>query len=429
MSKNKGQKQVSLAGVARTPKEEEKKRVSSWKWIGIGVLLIVLLVAGVLLFRAFDEEEKPSLSAREMAEYTYTADAIAGDVSYYLLGVTGENIGDPMDMLAVMCYDRKAESVSVVQIPVATYIDKENGFAVDTIGDIWYNPQPEIFCSACRVRVSQEERDGKVHATCGADLEEKDGSGWLDLIRVINTQYGLPIDNYLILPRKGLYGLIEALDGIEVELEKKMTLAGEEYDAGVHTLMGEAAVDYAVTYNYKGTPASDRERMSRQRQVLAGLWQKIAACEMKDLYYVDENEATKGVLGRLMTGANPLRFNTTSFGKARLLGISEDEAADIKLSDALARFAMQLGDISLDKVTFSILPGAAEKNGTATVYSVNREQVIALLNEQMNPYGLYIDEDTVTAPQMNDDPKEADLATVTLDTVLPQEKESEEGEE
>lgn len=429
MSRDKGQKQVSLAGMAQTPKEEEKKRVSPWKWIAIGMVLVILLLVGVWLFDAMKTEEKPSLTAREMVEYTYTADDIAANVSYYLLGVTGENIGDPMDMLAVMCYDRQADSVSVIQIPVATYIDKDNGFAVDTIGEVWYNPQPEVFCSACRVRVPVEERDGKVHATCGADLENKDGSGWLDLIRVINTQYGLPIDNYLILPRKGLYGLIEALDGIEVELEKKMTLAGESYDAGVQTLMGEAAVDYAVTYNYKGTPASDRERMSRQRQVMAGLWQKIADYDLEDLYYVDENEATKGVLGRLMTGANPVRFNTTSFGKARLLGIDETAAADLKLSDALARFAKQLSDVSLDKVTFSILPGAAEKNGTATVYSVNKAQVIDLINEQMNAYGLYIDEDTVTAPQLSSNPKEADLATVTLDTVAPQAEETTEPEE
>lgn len=426
MSKNKGQ--VSLAGAAQAA-NEEKKRVSPWKWIGIGVGLVALLVTGILLFDVVDTEEKPALTAREMAEYTYTADDIAGDVAYYLLGVTGENIGDPMDMLAVMCHDRKAGSVSVVQIPVATYIDKNNGFAVDTIGDIWYNPQPEIFCSACRVRVPAEERDGKVHATCGADLEERTGSAWLDLVRVINTQYGLPIDNYLILPRAGLAELIEALGGVEVELAKKATLAGESYSAGVHTLMGDAAVEYAVTYNYKNTPASDRERMSRQRQVLAALWQKIAACKMEDLYYLDQYGATKGILGKLMTGANPLRFNTTSFGKARLLNISEEAAADMKLSDAISRFAVQMGQVPLDRVTFSILPGAAEKNGTVSVYSVNREQVIALLNEQMNAYGLYIDEDTVTAPQLNQDPKEADLSTVTLDTVLPVTEEPEEGEE
>ena len=418
MNKNKGQKQVSLAGVAKT-QNKKTERVSPWKWIGIALAMIALLVAGILLFDAFDEEEKPSLSAREMVEYTYTSDALAKDVSYYLLGVTGPEIGDPMDMLAVMCFDRKAQSVSIVQIPVATYIKKDNGFAVDTYGDVWSHPAPEKFCSTCRVRVTAEDLDGKVHGACGSEVEERTGSAVGDLIRVINEQYGLPIDNYLILPRSGLSGLIEALDGIEVELSKKLTLADETYSSGVQTLTGPAAVEYAITYGYKGTPATDRDRMIRQRQVLAGLWQKIAACEMKDLYYIDDLGATKGVLGRLMTGKNPVRFNTTSFGKARLLGIEDAEAEDIKLSDAIARFAMQLGDISMEKITFSILPGSAQKVGTATVYSVHREQVIALLNEQMNPYGFVLDEDTVTAPQVKENVKDVDLSTVTLDTVVP----------
>ena len=117
MNKNKGQKQVSLAGVAKT-QNKKTERVSPWKWIGIALAMIALLVAGILLFDAFDEEEKPSLSAREMVEYTYTSDALAKDVSYYLLGVTGPEIGDPMDMLAVMCYDRKSGTISVVQMPV-----------------------------------------------------------------------------------------------------------------------------------------------------------------------------------------------------------------------------------------------------------------------------------------------------------------------
>ena len=427
MNKKTGSKQVSLAGVAKTQKP--KKKVSPWKWIGIAAGMLALLIIGVMLFTAFDEEEKPSLTAREMVEYTYTSDALAKNVSYYLMGVTGAQIGDPMDMLAVMCFDRKAQSVSVVQIPVATYVDKANGYAVDTIGEIWSNPAPEVFCTSCRVRVRKADLDGQVHAACGSAVEERIGSAVCDLIRVINEQYGLPIDNYLILPRSGLSGLIEALDGVQVELSKKTTLAGETYNKGVQTLTGPAAVEYAITYNYKNTSASDRDRMSRQRQVLVGLWQKIADCEMADLYYIDSTGATKGVLGRLMTGKNPLRFNTTSFGKARLLGLDDAETEDIKLSDAIARFAMQMGDIPMDQITFSILPGTAEKAGTTSVYSVNREQVITLLNEQMNPYGLLLDEDIVTAPQLTAVSKNVDTVTVTLDTIIPKVEDAEKGEE
>ena len=431
MSKEKNQKQVSLAGVAQSTKKEKKKFRFPWKALSILSLLIVLLVFGMWLYDQWSvmQEEKPSLTAREMVEYTYTSDALAGKVSYYLLGVTGDEIGDPMDMLAVMCYDRQAKSVSVVQIPVATYIDKDNGFAVDTIGDVWSNPQPEVFCSDCRVRVPEEERDGDVHAACGFDLEERTGSGWLDLIRVINDQYGLPIDNYLIIPREGLKQLIDALDGVEVQLDQKETLADEDYAAGVHTLNGDAAVDYAITHRYKNTPATDRDRMIRQRRVLAALWQKIAACDLDDFYYVDKQEITRGILGTLMNGTHPIRFNTTSFGKARLLAKTEAETSEMKLTDALARFFVQMGKVPMDRVTFSILPGETAKVGTASVYSVNSAQTAALFNEWMNPYGLTLDEETVIPPQATKKPKEADLSTVTLDTMLPEVEETEEGAE
>ena len=135
--------QVSLAGVAKKPekkKQPPKKKIAHWKWIVPLVVVIVLVITLLLLFRWWDKEQKKklSLTSRQQAEYLtdFTPDELADDVSYYLLGVTGAEIGDPMDMLAVMCYDRKADAVSMIQIPVDTYIDKENGFAVDTIGNV-----------------------------------------------------------------------------------------------------------------------------------------------------------------------------------------------------------------------------------------------------------------------------------------------------
>lgn len=412
--------QVSLAGAAKTPtkKKKTKKKLLPWQWALIGVAAVVLVVLIVLLVRWLRvKEDKPQLSGRQMVEYEVTADKLSQKVSYYLLGVTGENVGDKMDMLAVMCYNRKAETVSLMQIPVDTYIDKDNGFAVDTIGDIWYNPQPDIFCSACRERVPEKEREDGTHTACGADLEEKKGSAKNDLIRVINDQYGLPVDNYLIVPRVGLAEIIDGLGGIKVELAKSTTLDGEVYEKGQQLLRGKAAVEYAITYNYKGTPASDCERMQRQRQVLAALWKKLGDTDMNKLYAMDDLGLVKGVFGELMTGAYPVRFDTTSFGKSRLLGISEDKAEEIKLSDAIARFAKKMGDIPLKKVTISILPGEATKIGAKSVYSVIREQAIEFLNEEMNPYDLKLNTKTVTAPQVNEVVKKADPNTVTLDDV------------
>ena len=237
------------------------------------------------------------------------------------------------------------------------------------------------------------------------------------MIRVINEQYGLPIDNYLFIPRDGLVQLIDAVGGVDIRLEKKTTLSGTTYEAGVCTLNGQAAVNYAVEYNYTGTASSDRERMLRQRQVFAALFQRIGNGKLEDLYDVDKNTgSTKGAIGQLMLGAHPIRFNTTSFGKERLLNISEAAANKMKLSEAMARFLYDIGQIPMEQVTCSILPGQKATSGSATVYSVNRAQTLTLLNDQMNPYGLTLDDTTVKVAQLLLKQSESDLATSALST-------------
>lgn len=413
---NNGQKQVSLAGAAGNPKAK-KKQPFAWKPVAAIAGLVALVLVVVLLLFPGDDGNKPALTAEEMVTYTVTPDNLSDDVAYYLLGVTGKNTTDRLDMVAVMCYDRKNGAISVLQIPVATYINKASGYAVNAYGDVWGHPQPVPFCTAHRVKLTADSILDGTHKDCGAKVEYRTGSATEDLIRVINKQYGLPIDNYLLIPREGLIQLIDGLGGVDIQLSKKTTLYGTTYDAGVRTLSGQAAVSYAVEYNYSGSVAADRERMLRQRQVFAAVLQRIGKSSIDDLYSVDKNTgATKGVIGRLMLGADPVRFNTTSFGKMRLLDISESTANNMKLSEALARFLHELGQISLDRITFSILPGASATSGSATVYSVNKAQALELLKAQMNPYGLPLDDNTVTIPQLLLKQSNVDTVTATLDT-------------
>ncbi|MBR5524573.1 MAG: LCP family protein, partial [Clostridia bacterium] len=297
---------------------------------------------------------------------------------------------------------------------------KDTGFATTTVGQVWANPQPEVFCSRCRVRVTAGEVKDNKHTVCGEKLENKVGSSFNDLIRVFNDQYGLPIDNYLVIPRDGLVQLVDELSGLDINLNAKATLNGKSFSAGVQTLTGAQAVEYATTYNYKDSPKTDLERMARQREFFSALLQRLAACDMEDLYYVDKNTgSTKGMIGRLMNGADPVRFNTTSFGKARLLNVSDAAANKMKLSEAMARFIYAVSRVPLDKISFSVLPGESIKSGTATVYSIHKTKVIELLNAQMNPYGLTLDESTVTAPQLAQKATESDTTTVTLESAAP----------
>lgn len=415
---NNGQKQVSLAGAAGNPgkKKNSKNKPFPWKMVVTLSVLALFAVAVVYLLWPEEDGDKPSLDAQEMVTYRVTPDTIKDNVSYYLLGVTGATTTDRMDMAAIMCYDRQKDAISVLQIPVSTYIKKESGYAVNAYGDVWGHPQSVPFCATHRIKLTANDIAEGKHTGCGSPVEYRIGSSTDDMIRVINEQYGLPIDNYLLIPREGLVQLIDSLGGVDIKLDKKTTLSGTTYDAGVRTLSGQAAVNYAVEYNFSGSVAADRERMIRQRQVFAAVLQRIGRSQLSDLYAVDENtEATTGVIGRLMLGKYPIRFNTTSFGKARLLHISGDKADEMKLSDALARFLHELGSIPLNQITFSILPGASATTGSATVYSVNRAQALELLNAQMNPYGLVLDDTTVTIPEVLLKQSKADTVTATLD--------------
>lgn len=413
---NNGQKQVSLAGAAGNPKGRKQTQSFNWKPIAIIAAIVAVVLVVVLLIGQLGGSDGPVLNAREMVTYTVTPDNISNNVSYYLLGVTGNKTTDRLDMVAVMCYNRKKDAVSIMQMPVSTYVSKESGYAVNALGDVWGNPQTVPFCSAHRVRLDADAIVDGTHKDCGAKVEYRTGSAVEDMIRVINEQYGLPIDNYLLIPRQGLAQLIDALGGVDLKLDKKTTLSGTTYDAGVQTLHGQAAVTYAVEYNYTGKVASDRERMLRQRQLFAALLQRIGGGKLTDLYDVDKNTGfTKGAVGQLMLSANPIRFNTTSFGKGRLLNISESAADRMKLSEAIARFLYEIGQIPLNQISCSILPGESATSGSATVYSVNRVQTMELLNAQMNPYGLTLDDATVKVPQLLLKQGTTDLATATLD--------------
>ena len=412
---NNGQKQVSLAGVVGNSKKKKKFPV---KAVAVIAVIAVVVLVAVLLISRLGKSEGPALSAREMVTYTVTPDNISGNVAYYLLGITGNDTTDRLDMAAVMCYDRKKEAISILQMPVSTYVGKEAGYAANALGDIWGNPQPVPFCSAHRVKLAATDIVDGTHKDCGAKVENRTGSSSGDMIRVINQQYGLPIDNYLMIPREGLVQLIDALGGVDIQLDTKTTLSGTTYETGVQTLNGQAAVTYAVEYNFTGTVASDRERMLRQRQVLAAVLQRLGGGKLTDLYDVDKNTgSTKGAIGRLMLSADPIRFNTTSFGKARLLNISEAAANKMKLSDALARFLYEIGQVPMNQITCSILPGDSTTSGSATVCSINLTQTIELLNAQMNPYGLTLNDTTVKVTQLLPKQGTVDTATATLDTL------------
>ena len=412
----KNSRQVSLAGAAGKKKSSSKKKIGKkGMWIALGALVVVIVLLIVLLAGSCQKTGQ-MLTGGQMVQYTVTPEDKAADVSYYALGVLGKNSTDRMDMCAVLCYDRKAGKATILQLPVTAYLGEDGSFSATVVGDVWGNPKPITWCNTCRGKVAEQDVDGDKHKGCGSKLTTKKGSAFTDYSRVFNAQYGLPIDNYLVIPRAGLAKLIDAVGGVDMQVSGKFTLDDVTYDKGVRTLSGEAAVYYAVEYNYNKTPASDVERMMRQRQLFASLLDRLSRYEVAELYNEDETKAD--ILSNIILGADPIRYDTTSFGKSRLMGISEKKAENVKYIEAMARFMYDISHVSKKNITYCLAPGTAVKHGTSYVFSVHKEQTISLLKQYMNPYGLTMDGSTVAIPELKVNPADADTAVTTLDKVL-----------
>lgn len=411
--KNQKQKMVSLAGAAgSTPRKRNDKK----RWIILLSALAVLIIMIVIYVVSQSRPAGPSLSSREFVEYTYTADDLCEDVSYYALGLTGEEDGDTMQSISMLCFNRRDKALSLLQVPVSMYIEKGADFAVSTVGAVWSNPLGDTWCSTCRCRVAEDAREGEKHTVCGTKLQTRPGSATTDFARIFNTQFGLPVDNYLVISPDGLATLIDQIGGVTLNVEKAFSLDGKDYKAGTTVLSGDAAVYYVTKFSYDGSVKSDFARMQRQRQLWAALLTRLSGYKVDELHNTDPKRAD--VLTAVMNGSDPIRFDSSSFGKSRLLGKANDSASDnTRYTMAMARFLHSLSAVPLENVTCSILPGESAKKGSATVFTAYKEDTISLLNAQMNPQALTLDSTTVGLTELARTER-ADTYTATLDSLF-----------
>ncbi len=411
---NQKQKMVSLSGAAGnvvSRKKRERKR-----WIILLSALAVLIVAVVVFFVVKGRPTGPMLDSRELVEYTFTADDLCDDVSYYALGITGENAGERMQSVSLLCFDRRGKALSLMQVPVSMYIEKGSDFAVTAAGDVWSNPLADVWCNTCRCRVAADAQEGGKHTVCGTKVQNRVGSSSTDFARMFNTQFGLPVDNYLVIPPAGLATLIDQLGGVTLNVEKAFSYDGKDYKAGTTVMSGDVALYYVTKWNYDGSVKSDFARMQRQRGLWAALITRLSGYSVDELHNTDPKRAD--VLTAVMNGRNPIRFDSTTFGKARLLGKADDSSTEnLRYTMAMAKFLHSLGQVSLDKISCSILPGETVKKGSASVFTAYKSNTISLLNTQMNPQSLPLDTATVGLTELAHT-ENADTYTVTLDTLF-----------
>lgn len=412
--KKKGQ--VSLAATAGVNKKSKKKKKVATGTVIIRVLVAVLVTLSLLFVAVMVYGVVSSFSSDgekhdvQLYSYDTTPEAQAKTVSYFLVGLCGEDESTAMDMLTLICYDKKEKNVRLLQVPTDTYIGKTGDFTVSRIGNVWNNPTPLTWCETCRGRVYEpEQKDGK-HTVCGTALTEKTGSAVESLLAVFNDQFSMPVDNYFILSPDTLIEMVDLVGGIDVELEAAIKVGEVNYPAGKQILDGKAALYYVSEYSFNDTPAKDLERLPRQRKVWTALLQRMSA--------MDENELLKDVIRPIMAGASPLRTNTDAASVAKMMaGIHSGSTENMTYAEALTKLLKSFKKIDLNNATFYILPGNVAKQGSANYFGINKANAVKLLQEKFNPYGIEMKEEHLQINEIATASDETDTKEQTMQQI------------
>lgn len=235
-----------------------------WLRIGLGLLIAVALAgtAGYLTFRNFTSFP---------GEADYFSVLLIGEDKSYLRNGEAVDATGRIDAILVLAVPREAGPALLVSIPRDTLVRYPGG----------------------------ERR--RVNASMGL--------GGIDLaMQVVSSLVGLDIHRHMRVDFSGFVGLVDAVGGVDIEVEKAMKYTdkagGYEIDLkpGMHHMDGETALSYV---RYRNDALGDISRTARQQRFLKALMSELvsvkaikAARSVLDLLtqYTDTDMSTKEML-------------------------------------------------------------------------------------------------------------------------------------
>ena len=320
---------------------------------GIAALAVLLVLAalagGVYLYvdslidssdlGSFDDVSSPVSTS---AEPSIVPPDFAGVRNLLVLGLDYEAEGPVArdekhpntDMILYVRLDGNAHSMTMLQIPRDVFVGEAGGAA------------------------------GKINGILAKNVDIGDGNGLGAVKTYIETNFGLPIDDYVTIDMDALTEMVDAFGGVEVYVPQNMRYYNEKTGAlegellqGWRTLLG-GDCEFFLRYR-QGLPRSDLDRLVMQRQFYAGLFRRLKTASVGDIV-------------KLLPVAQ--KYIKTDISTLELMSIA------IEVS------GMDSADISIGRLP---VYQAAEKyygipEGTLPVVTA-KEETAALLNEYFRP--------------------------------------------
>ena len=187
-------------------------------------------------------------------------------------------------------------------------------------------------------------------------------SGLEGLAQVIYDRFQLPVDHYVNINMDGFITIVDAIGGVEINIQESFTLEGVTFQPGLQTLNGIEAEKFVRERHSRG---SDVGRMNAQREFLAALFQK---------------------------------FKHLSIGQITNLvpTVMENVTTDLDVKTVLSMVEIVLG-IEMEDISFHMVPGeGCYAPNWQSVWSVHIEPLLEIINESFRPY-----EEPLTASDLN----------------------------
>lgn len=175
------------------------------------------------------------------------------------------------------------------------------------------------------------------------------------LIRKINEVFAVPIDNYIIVEMNDFAKIIDHLGGVEVKLSGDIYDSAGSLKAGNNLLDGKQAMwfmRHRESYNN-----GDIGRLSAQRQFYAGFFRKI------------KNAPKLALINKILS--------------EKLVSSDLTISEMISLSNKTSR-------LDEKNIKIVMVPGKGMDYNGYSVYGINKNLTVKIINEYLNPYNDHI---------------------------------------
>ena len=242
--------------------------------LGVGVFLASILIDPMGRFKTVDKQvtQAPSASASQpgiTATPTPTLDPygelisksdftiLEQTVNILLIGVDYAPERDDWrgkkyfhsDVMIILAINKETGSVNLISLPRDTY-----------------------------AKIPGVEGIYKLNAAmdCGGGWKDNPQGGCQKVCEAASWMIGnIPIQYYYAVDMSAVKGLVDAIDGVDFNVDVDFKMQGRSYKAGMQHMNGQAVLDYLRVRKDLGDDSGDLNRINRQKDMLIAILQKL----------------------------------------------------------------------------------------------------------------------------------------------------------